>query len=163
MTNKPMLSVERELLELVTDNKYIDKERICIRRWEALCKLRAILSKPAAQHQGEPVAYRIGVNGEWFYGDKLSCIRERVEYESTFTKEDFEEAGVVSPEPLYAEQPAPVAVVLPDAEILDRFPEINFGNYGQDEVEALQAWAFEAYEAIEKINGLKPSQDKEGN
>jgi len=56
MTNKPMLSVERELLELVTDNKHIDKESISIRRWEALCKLRAILSKPAAQHQGGPVA-----------------------------------------------------------------------------------------------------------
>ena len=56
MTNKPMLSVERELLELVTDNKHIDKESISIRRWEALCKLRAILSKPAAQHQCEPVA-----------------------------------------------------------------------------------------------------------
>ena len=69
--------------------------------------------KPAAQTHGEPVAYRIGVNGEWFYGDKLSCIRERVEYESTFTKEDFEEAGVVTPEPLYTEQPAPVAVVMP--------------------------------------------------
>lgn len=53
---------------------------------------------------GEPVAYRIGVNGEWFYGDKLSCIRERAEYESTFTEEDLEEAGVVHPEPLYADK-----------------------------------------------------------
>ena len=52
-----------------------------------------------------------------------------------------------------AEQPAPVAV---DAEILERFPEINFANYGQDEVEALQAWAFEAYEAIARLNGVKP-------
>ena len=52
-----MLSVERELLELVTDNRYINKESISIRRWEALCKLRSILSKPAAQHQGEAVAF----------------------------------------------------------------------------------------------------------
>ena len=30
MTNKPKLSVERELLERVADNRYRDKERISI-------------------------------------------------------------------------------------------------------------------------------------
>ena len=87
MTNKPMLSVERELLELVTDNKHIDKESISIRRWEALCKLRAILSKPAAQHQGDPVAIVTGSTVQWLPG--AGKIKDRT--------------------PLYAEQPAPVA------------------------------------------------------
>lgn len=57
------------------------------------------------------------------------------------------------PKPAVQHQGAPLAV---DAEILDRFPEINFANYGQEEVEALQAWAFEAYEAIARLNGVKP-------
>jgi hypothetical protein len=78
MTNKPKLSVERELLERVADNRYRDKERISIARHEALWELRALLDKqscgacngcangctldrespqvePAAPHQGEPV------------------------------------------------------------------------------------------------------------
>lgn len=33
-------------------------------------------------------------------------------------------------------------------ELLGRFPEINFNNYGQQEVEALQAWALEAFDAL---------------
>ena len=56
MTNKPMLSVERELLERVADNRYRDKERISIARHEALWELRALLDKPAAQHQGDKVS-----------------------------------------------------------------------------------------------------------
>lgn len=114
--------------------------------------------KPAAQRQGGPVAWR-GLNAggevvtEWIDGQPPERMTDLCGNAASFDK--IEHA--------YAEQPAPVAVVLPDAEILDRFPEINFGNYGQDEVEALQAWAFEAYEVIEKLNGLKPSQDKEGN
>lgn len=97
MTNKPMLSVERELLELVTDNRYINKESISIRRWEALCKLRSILSKPAAQHHGEPVAicrlWNEGGSGE----------RTSVE----FIGEPCADGTL-----LYAEQPASVAVPL---------------------------------------------------
>lgn len=60
MTNKPMLSVERELLERVVDNRYREKEQISIARHEALWELRALLDnrpKPAAQHQGEPVVW----------------------------------------------------------------------------------------------------------
>lgn len=56
MTNKPMLSVERELLERVTDNMHIDKESISIRRWEAICKLRAILSRQVCAKCGNPTA-----------------------------------------------------------------------------------------------------------
>lgn len=45
--------------------------------------------------------WRVAVSGEWFYGSKERCVKERTEYESTFTKEDFDEAGVVVPEALY--------------------------------------------------------------
>ena len=99
MTNKPMLSVERELLERAASA--IEKHHGSL-QWVIASELRALLDnqpKPAVQHQGEPVAV--------------------------------------------------------DAEILERFPEINFANYGQDEVEALQAWAFEAYEAIARLTGVK--------
>lgn len=37
----------------------------------------------------------------------------------------------------------------PNGDLLARFPEINFSNYGQQEVEALQAWAFEALDQIQ--------------
>lgn len=99
MTNKPMFSVERKLLEIVTDNRYINKESISIRRWEALCKLRSILSKQSEQHQGEAVAicrlWNEGGSGE----------RTSVE----FIGEPCADGTL-----LYAEQPAPVAVVLPE-------------------------------------------------
>jgi hypothetical protein len=39
--------------------------------------------------------------------------------------------------------------------LLERFPEINFANYGQDEVEALQAWAFEAHDALSEQASAK--------
>lgn len=142
MTNKPMLSVDRELLELVTNNKHIDKESISIMRWEALCKLRAILSNPASHEQGEPVAIiqvsqvdgwasaytpryagrLIGVrftsldtsslqDGQPLYADpdrpkiKLQCnvsnVRITVNEDGSYT---------IDP----GEQPAPVAVVMPE-------------------------------------------------
>jgi hypothetical protein len=41
-------------------------------------------------------------------------------------------------------------------ELLARFPEINFGNYGQDEVEALQSWSFEILEMLEDQPTAKP-------
>lgn len=37
----------------------------------------------------------------------------------------------------------------PNDDLLARFPEINFSNYGEQEVEALQAWAFEALDQIQ--------------
>ena len=39
----------------------------------------------------------------------------------------------------------------PHGDLLARFPEINFSNYGQQEVEALQAWAFEAHDHIKTV------------
>lgn len=51
----------------------------------------------------------------------------------------------------------------PHGDLPARFPEINFSNYGQQEAEALQAWAFEALEHIEAVGlavqpcGLPPT------
>lgn len=167
MTNKPMLSVERELLERAASA--IEKHHGSL-QWVIASDLRALLDKPVLESQyegmtqdqaqavsdgvdeilhGEPAAHKQpapvyqvcdGVNG-WIDVDLLrytACCLDPEEYECRV---------------LYAEQPAPLAV---DAEILERFPEINFANYGQEEVEALQAWAFEAYEAIARLNGVKP-------
>ena len=125
MTNKPMLSVERELLELVTDNKHIDKESICIRRWEALCKLRAILNKPAAQHQGEPVAClirsrniltqaSIAVDGKDHFSAWSEWEPSSIEYGRAVTDPIRNEPVCYEMELLFKEQPAPVAVVMPE-------------------------------------------------
>ena len=112
MTNKPMLSVELELLELVTDNKHIDKESICIRRWEALCKLRAILNKPAGQHQGEPVAC---MPVDRCYDVRAKMIIAFNEAKKAGGDMDdaldaaYKSALRYSPNPMTSERPAPVA------------------------------------------------------
>lgn len=46
--------------------------------------------------------WRIIVSGEWFYGTKEECLRERAEFESTFTAEDFEDYEKVVPEQVYS-------------------------------------------------------------
>lgn len=179
MTNKPMLSVERELLESFA--AYVADSPNAVMRARAT-ELRALLDAPdgwrpcspellesgvdcataprwsskdwdghshwhpapAAQHQGEPI-YQLR-------NTKLGCVWRDADFEAYASAAkllDYERRV------MYAEQPAPVVVAV-DAEILERFPEINFANYGQYEVEALQAWAFEAYEAIARLNGVKP-------
>lgn len=118
MTNKPKLSVERELLERVADNRYRDKERIYIARHEALWELRALLDKqscgacngcangckldrespqvePAAPRQDEPVAIvdetDDGLFIEFVYGENGNPLKRG--------------------DKLYTDQPAPVAEV----------------------------------------------------
>ena len=118
MTNKPKLSVERELLERVSDNRYRDKERISIARHEALWELRALLDKqscgacngcangckldrespqvePAAPRQDEPVAIvdetDDGLFIEFVYGENGNPLKRG--------------------DKLYTDQPAPVAEV----------------------------------------------------
>lgn len=59
-----------------------------------------LYTSPPAPGAVKPVVWRVPVNGDWFYGTKEQCVRERSEFESTFTAEDFEDAGVVTPEPL---------------------------------------------------------------
>jgi len=53
--------------------------------------------------------WRISVSGDWFYGTYAQCVREREEYESTFTDLDREEAGVVVPEQIYSGAPPELA------------------------------------------------------
>lgn len=106
MTNKPMLSVERGLLERVVDNRYREKENISIARHEALWELRALLDKPAcaicrdlgdicmeceaaAQRQCVPVAEVEVVEGDSPHVHLYQDVPDGTK--------------------LYAEQPAPVA------------------------------------------------------
>ena len=168
ITNKPMLSVgwRKALADFIeysvpgprSDDAmwYKDKQELRAfldSRAECRCKRYGkdnpnwpcpVHAEPAAQHQGEPVAYADPKAFENF--GNLAHLGGLYAHEWMWAEQ---KPGMVA---LYAEQPAPVAV---DAEILERFPEINFANYGQEEVEALQAWAFEAYEAIARLNGVK--------
>lgn len=48
----------------------------------------------------DPVAWRVPVNGEWFYGTEEQCKKERAEYESTFCIDELDEEGREYPEPL---------------------------------------------------------------
>lgn len=131
MTNKPMLSVDlRALLERLLSHDFAEECQECgIGYSDAWEELRALLDKPVLESQYEGMTQ-----------DQAQAVSDGVD-------------EILHGEPAAHKQPAPVAV---DAEILERFPEINFANYGQDEVEALQAWAFEAYEAIARLNGVKP-------
>lgn len=172
MTNKPMLSERDKFEEFwrstmnVQDmdlhrcefpmTAYDDQPYACheTERGRMAWMARALLDKPAAQHQGEPVAW---VNGEQLRLCAKSPRHDEPENPMVHNLPRNIAGSALRTDycdsPLYAEQPAPLAV---DAEILERFPEINFANYGQEEVEALQAWAFEAYEAIARLNGVKP-------
>lgn len=51
--------------------------------------------------------WRIIVSGEWFYGTREECLRERAEFESTFTEEDFKDHEPVFPELIHSSPPAP--------------------------------------------------------
>lgn len=42
----------------------------------------------------------------------------------------------------------PLQAFLKEPLLTDRFVELNMSNYGQDEVDALQAWAFEAHDEL---------------
>lgn len=149
MTNKPMLIVERELLELAAAKlSNLGQSHISNPIYEALNRhteeLRTLLDKPAcshkackslgephpfcdfalrldAQHQGEPVA----VCRLWNEGGS----GERTSIE--FIKEPCADGTL-----LCAEQPAPVAVVMPFAEKviskLRRFDECVSDNQDVD-------------------------------
>ena len=155
MTNKPMLSVERELLERLTENwngtdarielrALLDKPEYprveivkahthtcaCVVGDSGVCDCGAVVNgvcvkvEPAAQHQGEPVAYRYKelqpayeVQMPW---ELASVALGLVYLERKAMAQRGELAGGAQHylgmkiEPLYAEQPAPVAVVMPE-------------------------------------------------
>ena len=118
MTNKPMLSVERELLDIYTGRKdgdwveaghelraLLDKEVdfltpdcpdcACVQDGQCLC----IPSKPAAQHHGDPVAWQYRVSAGPATGWSLWHDGKGEEFKNSYQ---------VETRPLYAEQPAPV-------------------------------------------------------
>ena len=152
MTNKPMLSVEQGLIEKAM--------LACFEAGHGIThdELRALLDKPStcakSQVEGKRERFQKWVMATkhpvygFLDGRSLARGDDRTGY-----ADEYVQGLWVAYLEFGAEQPAPVAV---DAEILERFPEINFANYGQDEVEALQAWAFEAYEAIARLTGVKP-------
>lgn len=61
-----MVSVPRADVEIMAEPAS-HKERISIRRHEAMFRTRGLLSQPAAQHQGEPVAWVYMRDGEVCY------------------------------------------------------------------------------------------------
>lgn len=163
MTNKPMLGVERELLEsfaaYVADSPnavmraratklraLLDKpvnfltpdcpDCACVQDGQCLC----IPSKPAAQHQGDPVAicrlWNEGGSGE----------RTSVE----FIGEPCADGTL-----LYAEQPAPVAVVLPERELYMKYL-VGVIPHNASEVNAYKDGWNTCLEEVARLNGVKP-------
>lgn len=135
MTNKPMLSVELiELLNRVVDPYRREPRSICLHNAD-IAELRALLDKPdecrckrygkdnphwpcpvhaepVAQHQGEPVALQhiaVSEGGvlRWMTGRNMQDCE-------LYAMPD----GSAIRSKLYAEQPAPVAVVMPERQIV---------------------------------------------
>lgn len=153
MTNKPMLSVEREMLERWTTGRvslsHLAEMRALLDAQHIVCSNGILCQnskcaecggngsyKPAAQHQGEPVAWTDNKphkpGAYWIRGngldrdslievvddaDGLRCNLHQRTTEADFgygysiddLSDEFEWRG-----PLYAEQAAPVAVVMPE-------------------------------------------------
>lgn len=162
MTNKPMLSVERELLERAS-RQLLDWE--CADDGDEVkrtfVELRALLDEPipfpgyppvpddrklpAAQHQGETVAWRYhdeaGVSS-WFDGAPDQRSLDFVAGRGGCIDLSFSKA---------AEQPAPVAVVMPE-----RKTKADYSGY----IEQFQSEAASLYNSalddVARLNGVKP-------
>lgn len=165
MTNKPMLSVDlRAFLEGVvklcavhgpTYNELralLDKEVnfltpdcpdcACVQDGHCLC----IPSKPAALHQGEPIKLSDDVREflqEWL-DSSTGGEDEDIDY-------DFANQLGLLLGPIYAEPPAPVAVVMPEKKSV---PEIEDYNTNIDEVAFAEGYN-DALDDVARLNGLK--------
>lgn len=113
---------------------------------------------PAAQHQGEPVAWRF----RWDYDHGNGWCRNAVRFVESMEHVEHEDKSTWREvTPLYAEQPAPVAVVMPELEsALEAWWESD-GQYcraGGGSYE--KTFAYHAYEAalaeVARLNGVKP-------
>lgn len=161
MTNKPMLSVEREVIEKAlrdaltirfdTDSHVkklralLDKEVnfltpdcpdcACVQDGQCLC----IPSKPAAQHQGEPVSCVI-------------AFREGVKEPELLSWNQMP----VGEHRLYAEQLAPVAVLMPEhtmRSVMDAIQKARgFPVLTSNQCHALA----ESLNYVARLNGVKP-------
>lgn len=113
MSGKIEISREMALFESIIgkDPEAFLREPVYQVTESEILKFAKQIASPVVERQ--PAGqWRIPVNGDWFYGTKEQCERERAEYETTFTAEDYAEAGVVLPEQIWSSPPAPVAVVL---------------------------------------------------
>ena len=135
MTNKPMLSVERELLERITRLQLKRRDETVRRR--AITELRALLDKEvdgdshAPKKQGEPVA--------WL--DKESGAIITAKLKPILCEDGFEI-------PLYAEQPAPVAVAHTMRSVMEITQEAS-----QFYVPGTSNWCGHI---ANRLNGVKP-------
>ena len=139
MTNKPMLSVERDLIERAVQ-AIINTSQM----QPALNELRAILDKEvdgnshAPKQQGEPVAWVVFDNG---FIDDHTVVKT--------VADEWEDRGL-EVTPLYAEQPAPVAVVMPERKCPSEYRDATYtqtcmaGEYNRALAEAA------------RLNGVKP-------
>ena len=168
MTNKPMLSAElRTLLERVVKGASgsawaaLDDDRLA-----ATEELRALLDKPAecrckrygkdnphwpcpvhaepaAQHQGEPVA--------WVTQCHLSGLIEQAEPNEKATNlQCWSDAF-----PVFREQPAPVAVVMPERETYTKYL-VGVIPHNANEVNAYKDGWNTCLEEVARLNGVKP-------
>lgn len=170
MTNKPMLSVDRELLERAASA--IEKHHGSI-QWVIASDLRAIIdkpvnfltpdcpdcacvqdgqclcipSKPAAQHQGEPVAYQIRrrtdrEDSAWTKWQECSEM-ERAMHSHEVGK--YNRFGIMREiRALYAEHHAPVATIARLMEAVHAIP--GFPGFTGTQLRQL----------AEYLNGMKP-------
>lgn len=124
MTNKPMLSVDRELLERITRPQLKRRDETVRRR--AITELRALLDKEvdgdshAPKHQGEPVACmirnrniittaRIAVDGKDHFSEWSEWQPSTLGYGRTVTDLIRNNPVCYEIKMLFEEQPAPVA------------------------------------------------------
>lgn len=134
-----LISVPRELLERALTILALSPSGL-------YGELRALLAKPAAQPQGEPVEdcetfeYQLDMLGPidrcnvscGSYGDKYHQWNDAgpyVEYEDHVKHVELYKQEVERLSKLYTEQPAPVAVVLPDVCTLSNIIRKVDGNH----------------------------------
>lgn len=128
----------------------------------------AVFAEPAAQNQGEPVAYRYVHDYEHGNGWQRNAVGfEQAKFVDDERKETWREIT-----PLYAEQPAPVAVVMPDnllshreswlqamerlvaleAEATPPTHDSDEPGYWERELKAMR----DMYADFDRLNGVKP-------
>lgn len=123
------------------------------------------LIEPVAQHQGEPVACIIrsrslitqanaAIDGKDHFSAWSEWEPSSLEYGQAVTDPDRNDPACYEMKPLYAEQPAPVAVVMPE-----RKSAADYSGY----VEPFQAEAAAIYnralDDVELLNSLSRSKD----
>lgn len=169
MTDKPMLSVEREVIEKAlrdaltirfdTDSHVTKLRAILDKPDECRCKRYGkdnphwpcpVHAEPSAQHQGDPVA--------WSYCPECGCEELHHEcgehkqckncHQEWFRDIDYSEVVRGNLQKLKADQPAPVAVVMPE-----RMADTWNGN--RDYLTYDKGWN-DALADVARLNGVKP-------